>query len=570
MDKREELLNRVREAAEGISLLVAQGNVPIEKYIDKPSLQALCDSFQLEPDQWQVDDLEKILIIRDGLYSLRNELRDKGDDGEHSVERLMSATDRLYADLERAMRALNATEVAKAQNEIAALQRTAQIETRLVPGQVGTLRDEASELLTRTHVTYNRFEVHLVKIERLDINIDVLRNAKLVVQRMSASVFAIKLSLEQNVIYEGIVKFLAEGADKIVDELRKLAEQFQRSYKQASDFISDLSNLVEKGSRFTKHIAEFLQKLFGDEPLERKQLKLKTHASAGGDTLLCATRLSDTRAMLAGKDGFVDVLDVISGKVIDRHAVSAATINCLARGDNVIIAGCETGLETINPTTLVSLDRDAIYTENITAVAAPKWGVVSGTRDGLLRKWAIDDSSIRQFGSGNLRAGKSIQRMLVHDNTVLVAAGETLLFVDESFRVSRKMGIGFHINDMCFLSHATLVLCGHGAISHVNLTKGTYSRLMFAPEDKKYICVAGINEDTFCAGTDDGTLTALELSSNSEIGSAKLPFQIRGLMKVSSSLVAYGGGWEGKSKSTIAVLTWEEIIHKAKELSPKA
>src|SRR5579872_6711879 len=128
MDRRGQLLERVRNAAEAMSLLVSQGNVPFEKYIDKTSFLALCDSFKLEPDQWQVEDLEKILIIRDGIYSLRNELRDKDDGGEHSTERLLSATDRLYADLERAMRALNAEEVAKAQTGIAALQRTAQIE----------------------------------------------------------------------------------------------------------------------------------------------------------------------------------------------------------------------------------------------------------------------------------------------------------------------------------------------------------------------------------------------------------------------------------------------------------
>lgn len=570
MDQRDELLKRVRDAAEAMSLLVSQGNVPIEQYIDKTSLLALCDSFQLEPDQWQVEDLEKILIIRDGLYTLRNELRDKGDDGEHSIERLMSGIDRLYADLERAMRALNASEVSRAQTEIAALQRTAQIDARLVPGQVASLGDEASELLTRTHVTYHRFEVNLLKIDRLDVNIEVLRNAKLVVQRMSATVFAIKLSLEQNVIYEGIVKFLSEGADKIVDELRGLAEQFKRSYKQASEFVSDLSNLVDKGSRFTKHIAEFLQKIFGDEPFERKQLKLKTHASIGGETMLCAIRLGDTRALLAGKDGYVLIVDTVSGKVVDRHHVSASTINCVSRGDGVFIAGSEQGLETINPQTLVSLLSDSIYTENVMAVAAPKWGVISGTKDGILRRWNIDEYSIRQFGSGNLRVGKSVQRMLVHGDTVLVAAGDVLVFLDETFRVGRKMSLDFHINDMCFLSHSTLVLCGQGKIAHVNLTKGTYSRLMFVSEDKKYTSIAAIDESAFCVGTDDGTLTAMDLASSSEIGSAKLPFQIRGMLKLSSSLVAYGGGWEGKSRNTVAVLTWEEIIHQSKEVPGKS
>lgn len=467
------------------------------------------------------------------------------------------------------MRVLSPADLVNAQNEIAALQRTAQIDAHLVRSQVSSLRDEASELLTRTHITYQRFEVSLIKIDRLDVNVDVLRNAKLVVQRMSATVFAIKLSLEQNVIYQGVFKFLSEGADKIVDELRKLAGRFQKSYKQANDFISDLSALVEKSGRFTQHVAEFLQKIFGDEPLEQKQLKLKARSEVGGGTMLCAARISDAKVLLAGKDGIVNVLDMAAGKIIDRHAVSSSTINCLARCQDVLVAGSDEGLETINPFTLVGLERDLIFTERIAAIAAPGWGVVSGTRDGILRRWSIEAGLLRRYGSGNLKVGKSVQRMLVHGNSVLVAAGDSLLFVDEDFRVVRKLPIDFYINDMCLLGHTTLVLCGAGKLAHVNLSKGIYTRFVFASETAKYTCIVGIDDTTFCAGTDEGALSAIDLLSNSEIGNAKLLFPLRGMIKMQTSLVAYGGAWEGKSKNTIVVLTWEEILHKAMEITPR-
>jgi hypothetical protein len=81
MSHKDELLNRVREDVRAInSLVTAKMNVPVENYIDKTSLDALCDSLNLEPNLWRVDDLEKILIIRDGLYTLRNTLRDAGDE----------------------------------------------------------------------------------------------------------------------------------------------------------------------------------------------------------------------------------------------------------------------------------------------------------------------------------------------------------------------------------------------------------------------------------------------------------------------------------------------------------
>lgn len=570
MNQREELLKRVREDAQAISSLASHGmNVPIENYIDKTSLDALCDSLNLESDAWQVDDLEKILIIRDGLYTLRNQLRDDGDDGEHSVEQLLSAMDRLYADLERAMRALNSEEVQKAQGQIAALQRTPQVDTHLVPSAVAHLREEASELLTKTHVTYQRFEVNLIKINRLDANIEILRNAKLVVQRMSATVFAIKLSLEQNIIYQGVFRFLSEGADKIVDDLRKLAERFQKSYKQANEFISDLSALVEKGHRFTKHVAEFLRDIFSDKPPDQKQLKLKTRSTVGMETMLCASLLSDTKLLLAGKDGYVNVLDASGGKIVDRHKISSSTINCLARAGQIIIAGSDEGLETINPFTLVSLQKDSIYTEKVSAVAAPAWGVVSGTRDGIVRQWSLVGNFVQRYGSNNLKAGKTVQRMLVHDDRVLVAADDRLLFIDDELEVVRKLSMDFPINDMCLLNRATLIVCGNGKLAHVNLSKGIYTRFLFASEEVNYSCVASIDEKTFCAGTDDGALSAVDLESNSEIGNARLPFPIRGIVRMPTSLVAYGGSWRGKSKTSVAVLTWEEILHKLKELPPK-
>jgi hypothetical protein len=533
VDQRAELLKRVREDVQAISSLTSgRMNVPIEDYIDKTSLNALCDSLNLEPEAWRVEDLEKILIIRDGLYTLRNQLRDDGDEGEHSVEQLLSTMDRLYADLERAMRALNSAEVQKAQQEIAALQRTPQVDAHLVMGRLSSLSDEAGELLTRTHITYQRFEVNLIKINRLDVNVEVLRNAKLVVQRLSATVFAIKLSLEQNVIYQGVFRFLSEGADKIVDDLRRLAERFQKSYKQADDFISDLSALVEKGHRFTKHVAEFLRDIFGDAPIEQKQLKLKARTAVGMETMLCAARIADSKVLLAGKDGYVSVLDATLGKIVDRHQISDSTINCLARATSAIVAGSDEGLGTINLHTLVSLETDTIFTEKIAAVAAPHWGVVSGTRDGILRRWNIDQGILQRYGSDNLRAGKSVQRMLVHDERVLVAAGDNLLFVDESLEIVRKLPIDFFINDMCLLSHATLILCGHGKLAHVNLSKGIYTRFVFASEEAKYTCVAAIDENTFCAGTDEGNPGAIDLQSNSEIGNAKLSFPIRGMLKM--------------------------------------
>jgi hypothetical protein len=66
MERRLELLDRVREGAEALAALASTGtNIPLNDYIDRASLDALCDSLALDPEEWQPEDLERILIIRD-------------------------------------------------------------------------------------------------------------------------------------------------------------------------------------------------------------------------------------------------------------------------------------------------------------------------------------------------------------------------------------------------------------------------------------------------------------------------------------------------------------------------
>jgi hypothetical protein len=190
VDGRTELLKRVREAAETIQgIFTAGSNAPLEDYVDAASLNALCDTLRLEPEAWQGEDLERILVIRDGLYTLRNKLRDANDEAEHSIDQFLYAMDRLYTDLERALRAFNEEELKKAQEKVAALQRGPHISAAVVPNTVANLQREASELLTQSHMTYRHIELSFLKIDRSDINIEILQSIKLSVQRLGGQRF---------------------------------------------------------------------------------------------------------------------------------------------------------------------------------------------------------------------------------------------------------------------------------------------------------------------------------------------------------------------------------------------
>jgi hypothetical protein len=384
VDRRTELLSRVRDDAEGIALLANGGtNIPLEKYIDKTSLNALCDALALEPEGWQAEDLERILIIRDGLYVLRNKLRDLGDAAEHSVDQLLSAVDRLYADLERALREINQQALQKAQTELAALQRGTHISTGFVPATTEEMKREAGEVLVTAHISIKQIEFNLLKIDRSSVNFEVLRNMKLSVQRLSASVFAIKLSLEQSIVYQGVFKLLSDGADRIIEELKKLVAQVKTSYDTATEFIKELNTLAEKGTRFARLVAEFLNKAFArSDAKEETVVTLRVQVSHQGEAILAASALAATtegpaKAVLAGKNGNSWTADFGSSRFSPRYRLHDGPVYSLAHLDKErIIVGTDNGVQCD--------DFRSPFNERVVAIAIAPWGAKGsyGRRDG--------------------------------------------------------------------------------------------------------------------------------------------------------------------------------------------
>lgn len=120
------------------------------------------------------------------------------------------------------------------------------------------MRAVATEVLTQAQITQRSIEINIFRVDHLNVNLEFLKNAKLNVKRLSASVFNIKLSAEQNVIFQGIFRFLNDGADRVLAELAALGRQLQKAYAQSKDFLSELSKLSETGGRFTRLVSSFL------------------------------------------------------------------------------------------------------------------------------------------------------------------------------------------------------------------------------------------------------------------------------------------------------------------------
>jgi hypothetical protein len=564
MDKREELLQRVADDAANIIQLTRHGlNFPIGQYLDEADLNALCDSMGLEPAQWGPEDLEKILILRDGLYDLRHSVRDKGDGAEHSVDQILAGLDRLYADLERALRELEKKELTEAQEHLARLRQGPRVSASGLQSPVQDLQQVATELLTQTHITQRTIEVNIFRVDQLNLSLDVLRNAKLNVQRLSASVFAIKLSLEQSVIFQGVFRFLNEGADKVLADLKNLAHQIQQTYTEAKDFLAQLSKLSETGGRFTRLVSTFLSQIFGDQPSAERTIELKQQTSLQSEALLCGVVVSEKLVMLGGRRGTCVLFDTTTTRAIDQKArLGRDNINSLSYfNDGLVALGRDEGLDVVPAIGQRAIQHRAAYREQVAAVECIEWGaegsagaIVTGARDGNLRRWTMA-ANLSQEKS--IKVGRQIQRLRSFGDEMLVAAGEELLLVSEDLEITRRIHLNFRINDFDIIDDDTLVVCGHGNVAHVNFAQGIFTRLLGASNNTEYTAIADLTQDCVCVGTEAGKLLAMDFNSGHELGVLDLGFHVRGLIPLGKRILAFGGDWKTTGKSA-AFVTWKE------------
>jgi hypothetical protein len=570
MDRRIELLNRVRDDAEALAQLASGGtNIPLNEYVDRISLDALCDSLSLDPETWNVEDLERILLIRDGLYAVRNKLRDTDDDAAHSVERILSATDRLYADLERAFREIKVEELKAAEAEIASHNTGPQLSAAAAPNTTREVSKSAAEIMTRAHTSLRHLDLGLTKIDRSNPTFEIFKSVKLSVQRLSASAFAIKLTAERTIIYHGVVKLLNDGADRIVAELNQLIDKIQASYEKASTFISELSQLAEQGTRFSRIVSEFLNKAFVH--LDRKEevvIQLKVQAYHSGEAILCAT--TDKQSiLLVGKNGSAWTGEPKTGQIKPRFRVHSRAVFAVKAfenelGEDVIALGTEDGLQILAGGVAEERYRSS-GRERIVSIVNPPWGakgsrgtIVSGSSQGVVRRWTLAEDRLSQMNEESYEnVGRRLQCMTVCGREVIAAAQGELVVLDHNMKTVRTIKVPYEVSAMDAINTETLVMCGEGNLAVVSISGGTYSRILTASDQAKYCCVAVRDSDTCYFGTEQGRIGIMQLSSGVELASVEVDFPLRGIALTSGKVLAYGGEWSkvGKPGRSAAFLT---------------
>jgi len=116
-----------------------------------------------------------------------------------------------------------------------------------------------------------------------------------------------------------------------------------------------------------------------------------------------------------------------------------------------------------------------------------------------------------------------------------------LVILDEYMRTVRTMRVPFEVAGMDAMNEDTLILCGKGNITHVNLTSGLFARVITASDSADYTCVARYDSSSFLFGTRQGKLGIMDFASGEEIGYLDSGFQIRGLLPIKQKVFAYGG-----------------------------
>jgi hypothetical protein len=276
--------------------------------------------------------------------------------------------------------------------------------------------------MTQAHSSMRHIDVNLLKIDRSNANFEILKSIKISVQRLGASAFAIKMSAEQTIIYQGIFKLLNDGADKIVGELRSLLQKMKTSYDTASEFVEELGQLADQGTRFSRLVAEFLNKAFlkVDETDEiTVQLKLQTlHTS---EAITCAT-IDDTSVLLVGRNGGAWNGNAKSGafaarfRVHDRNVHVIKMVQEVGSREKFMAFGTDEGLQ------VSSVNGDfgeytGSFRERVIAIATPPWGrrgsrgtIVSGSREGIVRRWTLAEDRLSQLNEQSYeQVGRRLQ-----------------------------------------------------------------------------------------------------------------------------------------------------------------
>ncbi|NEI98557.1 hypothetical protein [Rhizobium ruizarguesonis] len=566
MDDREKLLGRVKISADHLAAQLGQrSNVPIEEYLSPEAAQALTDALSIDPEAVNREDLARIHLIRDGLHDALHKANDEQDANGHSIEQLLNALSRLYVDVERLVRQedrgiLEAKEL---------VDRLASTSKELVATNISQeVATQANSIITNVHISQRVINLSVLNLDVGELNF--VKNFKMNIKRLSASVFAIKLGFDKGVVFEGTIRFLNEGVDRILSDIVKFSEFIAEKYRTVRDFIEAIDPLVEKGTRFVKFIGGVIKDLFEDRTPNTSEIEFKTHTKMKSPIILSGSAAPNGDVLFGGRRGSIFRYVKRTGqfiKVPQSTTDDIFAVGALASGIGVLLGTADGVLWAKDVADNRSVSK-ARFSERISALAVTNWGgasagIVSGSKSGHLRRWSLSGSLTARISTAEGKAttqkvGRSVRAITPWNDQIVVAADDQVVILDSELAIQSEVPVGLPISGMCLLGDESAAIVGNGLLGEINLKRGAYSRLLTVTPSTEYIAVAPLKDRTVIAATRSGKIRALDMNNGAEIGELDLDMTVEGITVVDNSLFVFGGSWRSETTSIVKVL-WEEL-----------
>ncbi|TGP50641.1 hypothetical protein EN873_22380 [bacterium M00.F.Ca.ET.230.01.1.1] len=562
MADEDKLLKRLQESAEDLGRqLVAKSNFPIEDHLDVVELEGLRDTFGIDPDAITTEDMARILIAQGPLYALVEQVNELDAQGKHSVEQILNVLNRMYVNAQAYLHAKTALQLA-AQKALEAQEHTRQIPIN-PEGPIGrTVVNASTEVINNVHVTNNQINISLLN----GWDVDILKNLRVQIRRLSASAFAVNVKVNTKVMFEGTIQFLSATADRVLADLRDMAASLKDSFGSAEAIVKSLDKVIQSGTKFVRLVGSLIQDALGDAG-DIKEVKLSLRNANNNRVITAGTTLADGRGILCGRNGVIYTITQ-TGQVTSGTAENINVVQNVVEleGGRLALAHND-GIAVWTPRFQSGGTQHSRLRTKFVALTAQQFQgketLITANSYGDLDRYWFPGGRPELFGDQaptlphgpRDKNGRVVGILTVGERTV-VAREHAVVVVDGDLERDRDVPFNQSINAMCRLNDSEVVIVGDGLVAVVDIHT-LVVRLLTTPVHSSYISVVALNYSLVAACDPAGHVFAIDLQSGAQLGEVNLEMETRGLITVGKFLVAYGGSWNAQSRS-MAFILWEE------------
>lgn len=568
MSDEDKRLRRLNESAEDLGRHIASpGNFPIEEHINVTELEGLRDTFGVDPDSITADDLARIILVRDALYAIVEQVTDMDEDGRHSVTQFLNTLNRLYVDAEAYLKARSA--LIEAAEKVLEKQRHTRPIQISATGAVGqTIINVSNEVINNVSVTNKHININILN----GVNLNVMKNLRVQIRRLSASAFVVNVKVNSRVMFEGTVQFLTATADRVLADLRAMAESLRESFGSAEALVKSLDSVIKSGTKFVKVVGALIQDALNDDA-EVTEVKLTLRNGTSSRAITSGISLADGSAALFVRGGGVTIISA-NGQLTNQSTDAQGTVNSVAElSDERIVMATGNGPAVWTPRfkgggTSTSRERDSVF-----AVAAQNYeGVdtaITANSFGALDRWWFPGGRPAYYGQTETLHRLQEQRrrerlprvksIIPMGGRVIVARENGVSIYDADLDDYREVPFVQPVGAMCQLNQTELVVVGDALVAIMDTAHGNPVRLLPVPGDASYISVVPLKEHVIAVCDAKGRVVAIDTRSGAELGELDTAMETRGLTIAGKMLIAYGGAWNTVSRS-IAYILWEELV----------